>query len=132
MSLRAYALPICCLVCAGSTFAQPAGIDTCGMKQPPEGALRRTLPGGMAEIKYPDPRTVPNDYTGCLNTWLDGIGPPALLTVARFRNGITESVSIPAHGLNCEYQNDSLVPDPARKGHCLDTKDVTLEKWRLP
>jgi hypothetical protein len=101
------------------------------MTQPPKEAVRKALPGGMAEIKYPDPRIVPNNYTGCLNTWLEGVGPPALTTVARFKNGVTESVGIPAYGLNCEYKNNRLVPDPARRGNCLEAKDVTLDKWRL-
>jgi hypothetical protein len=35
----------------------------------------------MVEIRHPDPRTVPDTYTGCLNTWLEGVGPPALMTV---------------------------------------------------
>lgn len=85
----------------------------------------------MAEIKYPDPRTVPNNYSGCLNIWLEGVGPPVLTTVAKFRGGVTESVSIPAYGLNCEYRNNRLVPDPVRRGTCLDATDVTLEKWRI-
>ena len=86
----------------------------------------------MAEIKYPDPRSVPNNYTGCLNTWFEGDGPPRLATVARFSGGVTEWVRIPAYGLNCEYKNNQLLPDPARQGTCLEAKDVTLGKWRLP
>ncbi len=129
--IRIGAFAIIACASAGPAVAQSSGSNTCKLEQPPNEAVRRVLPGGMAEIKYPDPRTVPNNYTGCLNTWLEGVGPPVLIAVAKFKDGVTESVRIPAYGLDCAYENNRLVDDPARRGTCLDAKDVTLEKWRI-
>jgi hypothetical protein len=116
----------------GSALAQTPSSSTCGMAEPPKQAMRKTLVGGMVEIKYPDPTTVPANYTGCLNIWMEGVGDPVLTMVAKFKNGVAESVSVPPYGLNCEYKNNKLVHDPARLGTCLDAGDVTLDKWRMP
>lgn len=119
---------VAALVWAGAASAQT--VDSCKLTEPPKDALRKTLPGGMVDIKYPDPAKVPSNYTGCLNSWFSASGPPAF--IAKFRNGVTESVISPITGLVCEYRNGQLVPDPRRLGTCLEAQDVTLAKWRLP
>jgi hypothetical protein len=123
------------LACVGFSVAEAASGDACGMVDPPKEAVRKTtVVGGAIEIWYPDPRTVPSNYTGCLNTWYtyEGTGPATLVSVAKFNKGVTESVRVPPYGLTCEYRNNALVPDPARLGTCLEAADVTLDKWRRP
>ena len=130
--IRTFMLAVAVVIHVGFAAAQSSSRDACGMADPPKDAIRKKLVGGMVEIKYPDPATVPGNYTGCLNLWYEGVGPRVLATVARFKNGVTEAVSVPPYGLTCEYRNNTLVPDPARRGECLDAADVTLDKWRAP
>jgi hypothetical protein len=59
-------------------------------------------------LYYPDPRGVPPDYSGCLNTWAEG---GARMIEAKFENGKIRWYRIGANDVYCEYENDRVVKE---------------------
>ncbi len=103
------ALPLLfCLLLASGAAAQSASTieTTCGLSQIPANAVRVEVPQSPPLFHYPDPRSVPQDYTGCLNTWLEG-NIPAMQ--ARFFRGRIVWFRVGGNDVYCEYENDRVV-----------------------
>lgn len=79
---------------------------TCNLVQMPATAVRVTAPPAEPVFHYPDPRIVPADYSGCLNTWLDG---NIRAMQARFEQGKVVWFRVGNNDVFCEYESDRVV-----------------------
>lgn len=79
---------------------------TCGLTRIPDNAVRIEVPPSPPLFQYPDPRAVPKNYTGCLNTWLEG-NIPAMQ--GRFFQGRIVWFKVGGNDVYCEYENDRVV-----------------------
>ena len=96
---------------ASHVFGQSRGdeYDTCSLTSVPEDAVRQAipLPTGTANIvAFPDPDTVPNNFNGCMNRWMEASGTTVRILEARFVNGGLTWYRAGDGEIYCEYEND--------------------------
>jgi len=114
--------------------------NTCNLAQMPATAVRVTEPPAEPVFHYPDPRAVPRDYSGCLNTWLDG---NVRALQARFEKGRVVWFRVGGNDVFCEYENDRVVKQfvseslrrqMAEAGmisnYCPPGEELVPSKWR--
>lgn len=130
------------LLLARGAMAQPAltADATCNLTQIPAGAVRIDVPPSPPLFQYPDPRAVPKDYSGCLNTWLEG---NIRAMQARFERGKVVWFRVGGNDVFCEYENDrvvrQIVSEDLRRqmaqagmisNYCPPGEDLAPSKWR--
>ena len=90
---------------------------TCNLSAPPEDAARASSSLIGEVLAYPDPKSVPTNYSGCLSTW---VGGGVRMIEAKFENGKIRWYRMGDNDLYCEYENDQVVKEVAsermRKG----------------
>lgn len=139
---RTAVLLLPCLLLASSAAAQQALTveTTCGLSQIPVNAVRVEVPQSPPLFHYPDPRAVPGDYSGCLNTWLEG---NIRAMQARFNRGRVVWFRVGGNDVYCEYENDRVVKEVVDEGlrrkmaeagmtarYCPPGQDLIPSRWR--
>jgi hypothetical protein len=132
----------CGLLFAADAAAQQAHTveATCSLSQIPADAVRVDVPQSPPLFHYPDPRAVPKDFSGCLNTWLEG---NIRAMQARFYLGKVVWFRVGGNDVYCEYENDrvvkQVVDDSLRRkmaeagmtaSYCPPGQDLIPSRWR--
>jgi hypothetical protein len=137
----------CPLLLAGLFFATGAMAQqaltaeaTCNLSRIPDGAVRVEVPQSPPLFHYPDPRAVPKNYSGCLNTWLEG---NVRAMQGRFINGKIAWFRVGDHDVYCEYENDRVVKQVVDEGlrrkmaqsgivtsYCPPGEELIPARWR--
>jgi len=129
------------LVAAGAAAQQALTAEaTCSLSQIPANAVRVEVPQSPPLFHYPDPRSVPWDYSGCLNTWLEG---NIRAMQARFNRGRVVWFRVGGNDVYCEYENDRVVKQVVDESlrrkmadagmttsYCPPGQDLVPAKWR--
>ena len=95
---------------ASQSFAQLDASTTCHLTAVPKDALRVAQPSTPTMFHFPDPRIVPLDYSGCLNTWIEG---GFRLIEAKFEGGKIKwyRMGTGTNDVYCEYENDRVTKE---------------------
>lgn len=113
---------------------------TCNLRDIPAQAVRVEVPQSPALFHFPDPRSVPHDYSGCLNTWFEG---NVRAMQARFNRGKVAWFRVGNNDVYCEYQDDRVVKQFVDEGlrrkmaesgllsnYCPPGEELIPSKWR--
>jgi hypothetical protein len=60
-------------------------------------------------VAFPDPKSVPDNFTGCLNTWLALSNEDVRIFEAKFVDGKIRWLKSGSGQLYCEYEGDRVV-----------------------
>jgi hypothetical protein len=99
---------------AGCSQAPWTEANTCNLTKPPENSVRRIAsqtPGEPTLLAFPDPKEVPADYNGCLNTWIATPGEDVRVVEARFVGGKVKWTRMGHGEVYCEYENDRVIKE---------------------
>ncbi len=105
--------------------------QNCDIKIAPKDALRHPLDGDtLATLHYPDPRSVPDDYSGCLNIWFEADGRSFLTAVIRFKKGQLVSLTDPERNMGCHYDNGRLIKEKSAPAELCPPSGGTVSEWK--
>jgi hypothetical protein len=100
------------LVLAGCSHVPLTESNTCDLAKPPENSIRRIAsqtPDAPTLISFPDPKEVPANYSGCLNTWIAAPGKDIRVVEAKFVDGRIKWSRMGKGEIYCEYENDRVI-----------------------
>lgn len=126
-------LVLCLFFDAAVVVAQPVLDEstTCNVQTVPEGAIRQPQIGGAVTLHYPDPRSVPADYSGCLNSWAVVGENTVPAFVAKFERGVIQFWKMAAMNVVCSYEDGQLVREKSSNASmCPPAREVALKKWQ--
>ena len=86
--------------------------------------------GAFLTAHYPDPRQLPNDYTDCLQVWMEAKGRSEIFMVGRFEGGDVRAIHVPAMNIECTYVGGKLKAGNTRRACPSTTEGVELKTWR--
>ena len=125
---------ILCLSCfATVVVAQPAVDEstTCSVQAAPAEAIRQPQIGGVITLHYPDPRSVPADYSGCLNSWAVVGEETTPAFVAKFDKGVIQYWKAAAMNITCAYEGGQLIKEKSTNSPmCPPARELALKKWQ--
>jgi len=113
--------------------AQPAADEStaCNIQAVPEEAIREPQIGGAVTVYYPNPRTLPADYSGCLNSWIVVGEKTTPAFVAKFDKGVIQFWKAAAMNITCSYEGGQLVHAKSTNASmCPPAREITLKKWQ--
>lgn len=125
---------VLCFSCFTVGAVAQSAIDeapACNVQVVPKEAVRLPQNGGLVTLHYPDPRSVPADYSGCLNSWAVIGNKTVPMFVSKFDKGVIQSWKMAEMNVVCNYENGQLARDKSVSASmCPPAREVTLKKWQ--
>lgn len=104
------------LIFSGFCFAQNNESMGCNLNAAPTNAVRKSAGSALPTLSFPDPETVPPNYSGCLNLWSEA---GVRIVEAKFEKGAIRWYRLGDNEVYCEYENNrptkEMLSDAARK-----------------